>query len=413
LYIVRRFTEMHGGVVRLRSKPDAGSVFTLAFPQHNGALREADLPADAKLEQAYAGPGKDWIGDSVFQETLPSVAESTPVSGDERVLLVEDNPDLLEFLRATFRSQYQILTARDGREGLDLARRFRPDVIITDIMMPHVSGLDLLREIRADAELAETPVILLTARAMIKDRVRGLAQMADDYVGKPFYVRELLLRVRNLLYRKRLRELAVARENQRIYADFHDHLGARLTDLSMLAGRLEARDSDHSELATRNELRRNLSVLVEDFRNCLSARDDLMRLRENFANGLHMILLRRYINAGRQLRFAADSKAREILAGRIDEAARSALHAACTELATNDIRYGTDVSRWDLSASAETLAVTLRSTSNYESSHAPGHGIANVRERLVAIGARFDDALADGQYSATIRLRGAGNAPQQ
>ena len=398
LFIVRRFAEMHGGRIRLESKPGLGSTFALELPGTGGAGGAPSPPPSPPEAPQIAFESADT---AIVPPVIFAAEDRAGSPSRESVLLVEDNEDLLDFLTDTFRGTYRVFAARDGGEALRIAQRNRPDLIVTDIMMPVLSGLELLQKIRQDDELRDTPVILLTAKASISDRLEGLQAKADDYVTKPFYVGELLSRARNLLYRKRLGELAVARENQRIHADFHDHLGARLTDLSMLTGRLEVRDEARE---TRDELRRNLNALIVSFRDCLSAREDLNRLRENFANGLHIILLRRYVNAGRQLHFSIANSARELLSESQDENARTTLYAACTELATNDIRYGTGPARWDIAAEHRTLLVSLLSASEYDETRAPGNGVRNLRARLAEIGGEFEQCLEQSEYRATLRV---------
>ena len=115
------------------------------------------------------------------------------------ILVVDDKPALLDLLRAALEKEgYRVYTARNGVEALDLARRHRPDLIILDIMMPEMDGYTFLQRYRREAD---TPVIILTAKVEPEDRVLGLELGADDYVTKPFHMRELVARVRAVLRR--------------------------------------------------------------------------------------------------------------------------------------------------------------------------------------------------------------------
>jgi DNA-binding response OmpR family regulator len=117
-----------------------------------------------------------------------------------RILIVDDEPEMVRGLEDNLRFEgYQTVAARDGRQGLALALSEAPDLIILDIMMPGVSGWDVCRELRARG--VDVPVIMLTARGEEVDRVRGLELGADDYVAKPFSLRELLARIRAVLRR--------------------------------------------------------------------------------------------------------------------------------------------------------------------------------------------------------------------
>ena len=118
------------------------------------------------------------------------------------ILVVEDDPVILDLLAVNFELEgYTVVRAVDGEDGLATARRFRPAAVVTDIMMPKRSGLDLLADLRADADLAAVPVILVSAKALASDIREGLAAGADDYVTKPFEPDELLVRVEKLIGR--------------------------------------------------------------------------------------------------------------------------------------------------------------------------------------------------------------------
>ncbi len=118
------------------------------------------------------------------------------------ILVVEDDPVILDLLAVNFELEgHTVVRAVDGEEGLAQVRRHRPGVVVTDVMMPKRSGFDLLADIRADPELAPTPVILVSAKALASDVRDGLAAGADDYVTKPFEPDDLLVRVEKLLGR--------------------------------------------------------------------------------------------------------------------------------------------------------------------------------------------------------------------
>ncbi len=120
----------------------------------------------------------------------------------ERILIIEDEENLLEALRYNLQKEgYQLLTAVDGERGLELAREAKPDLVVLDIMLPKLDGYEVCRLLRREAD---TPILMLTAKAEEVDRVVGLELGADDYVTKPFSMRELLARVRALLRRSRM-----------------------------------------------------------------------------------------------------------------------------------------------------------------------------------------------------------------
>lgn len=118
------------------------------------------------------------------------------------VLLVEDDPVILRLLEVNFELEgYRVFVAHDGAEGLDAVRAERPDVVISDIMMPNVSGIELLETLKADPATASIPVILLSAKAQTGDLKAGMDAGADDYVTKPFEPLDLIDRVNALLPR--------------------------------------------------------------------------------------------------------------------------------------------------------------------------------------------------------------------
>lgn len=125
------------------------------------------------------------------------------------LLIVEDEPDLRELVEHTADAHgFEYASCGTGREALTLARRLRPALVILDLMLPDLSGIEVCQELRADPDLARTPVMMLTARTAESDRVQGLEAGADDYLSKPFSIRELMLRVKAIL-RRAPAELAV------------------------------------------------------------------------------------------------------------------------------------------------------------------------------------------------------------
>lgn len=137
----------------------------------------------------------DGVGESSYDRIRSRQEEQVPA----RILVVDDEPSIVDMLVYNLeRAHYQVSVARDGGEALDVARREQPDLIILDLMLPVLDGLDVCRTLRREREV---PIIMLTARDAEIDRVVGLELGADDYVVKPFSVRELMARVRNVLRR--------------------------------------------------------------------------------------------------------------------------------------------------------------------------------------------------------------------
>ena len=119
---------------------------------------------------------------------------------ENTVLVVDDDPVILKLLEVNFEMEgFTVVVAHDGEEGIAVARSDRPDVIVSDIMMPRKSGLELVVELKADADTADIPILLLSAKAQNADVRSGLESGADDYITKPFEPLELVERVNRLL----------------------------------------------------------------------------------------------------------------------------------------------------------------------------------------------------------------------
>ena len=131
-------------------------------------------------------------------------ATERPSQGGDRILVVDDEPDIIALVAYHLaRSGYRVSTAATGTEALQAARDEQPALVVLDLMLPELSGFEVLERLRADKALADTPVLMLTARRDEPDRVQGLSLGADDYLVKPFSPQELVLRVRNILRRSR------------------------------------------------------------------------------------------------------------------------------------------------------------------------------------------------------------------
>ncbi len=228
LALVKELVELHGGQISVDSTYGEGTTFTVWIqtgvahlpPQqvidvqtelqpNRAAVELADIDGTQDAEAASL----DLAGLSLpLIQIAASGVEINP--GDGRVLVVDDNPDVRTYVSSILQEQgYQVQTARNGAEGYKKAQTYGPHLIVTDLMMPQVSGLDLIRMIRQDNALKGVPIILLTAKVDEDTRIEGTEQGADAYLSKPFNDRELLAEVRNLLALK-ANERRVAELNQ-------------------------------------------------------------------------------------------------------------------------------------------------------------------------------------------------------
>ncbi|MBS0661432.1 MAG: response regulator [Verrucomicrobia bacterium] len=209
LALVAELVALHGGRTWLESEEGVGSRFYVALPA--AAPSETPEPADASRPRLRAD-----LFTLEFEPSSRPAGALTPVVPDglasERILVADDNADMREYLARLLHEQgYRVEAVEDGQAALRSARRARPALILTDVMMPRVDGLGLLRAIRDDLALAEIPVVVVSARAGHDEQVTGLDGGADDYVVKPFTARELLARIRAQLRFARLRREAAAK----------------------------------------------------------------------------------------------------------------------------------------------------------------------------------------------------------
>jgi signal transduction histidine kinase len=196
---------MHKGRIEVQDSELGGARFEVTIPKHAGAVVGA-VEKEARLDLTTL--------DGILEELRsPGPAlrrDATVTGGRPRVLVVEDNRDMNDFVAQCLRREYDVISAFDGGEGLALALESRPAVIVSDIMMPKVSGVEMIAAIRKRPELEHVPIVLLSAKADEGLMVELLGDGAQDFIVKPFSEKELLVRVRNLVRVEQAREEVVA-----------------------------------------------------------------------------------------------------------------------------------------------------------------------------------------------------------
>jgi signal transduction histidine kinase len=213
LALVQDLVKLHGGEIQVRSELGRGTRFCVTLPTGSAhlpaeRLRDAPPTQAAKAAAPFVAEALRWLPpESSVPPSLPpsQLAEGREAACQDRILIAEDNADMRDYLTRLLRSQYLVETVGNGADALRSARRSRPDLIITDVMMPELDGFALLQQLHADAALRSVPVIMLSARAGEDAVVEGIEAGADDYLVKPFSARELLARVRTRLELERLR----------------------------------------------------------------------------------------------------------------------------------------------------------------------------------------------------------------
>lgn len=191
LALVKELVEVHKGHIRVESTVGVGTVFTVILPVGREIWKDKLVDRPVELPEPE---GKETLPLPPSADALIDEESDLPV-----LLIVEDNPDLRAYVRSIFESTCRILEASDGREGLAKAFEYTPDVVICDLMMPYLDGFGLCEGVKADTRTNHIPVIMLTAKASLTERLQGLEMGADDYLTKPFHREELEVRVRNLV----------------------------------------------------------------------------------------------------------------------------------------------------------------------------------------------------------------------
>jgi signal transduction histidine kinase len=283
LALVRELVHLHGGTVSVESTVGRGTTFRVRIPK-----KFAHLPPDAVQQSpveptasrgalAYAGEATRWAapGRSATDSTAsPNVQPAGAARA--RALVVDDNADLRGYVSGLLASAYEVTSVADGLEALEVVRNNLPDIVVSDVMMPRLDGLGLVRALRSDPTTASIPIVLLSARAGEDSTIAGLDVGADDYLRKPFSAPELLARVRTHVDLARARHEMLAeleRANQELdafsYSVSHD-LRAPVRAMSGFArlleedygGVLDVQGKEHVARIIRNAGR--MTTLIDD-----------------------------------------------------------------------------------------------------------------------------------------------------
>jgi signal transduction histidine kinase len=210
LALVRDLVELQGGAISVDSTPGQGSAFTVTLPfAPAGAAAASDPPSapSGRVLAAFAEEAGRWLPTPPSASPAPRPAEEPVVLSMARVLVADDNADMRDYLARLLGQHWEVSVAGDGVEALAKVRRERPDVVVADVMMPRLDGFGLIARLRADRELTDTPVVLVSARAGEEARIEGLEKGANDYLVKPFGARELITRVESQVMQARMRAL--------------------------------------------------------------------------------------------------------------------------------------------------------------------------------------------------------------
>ncbi len=228
LALTKELVKAMGGDISVESEVGKGTTFTVQLP----ITRKAEYPAQAG--QVMNLPP--------LESSNPQILESSPLqnlsrlsgilkSSNPQLLLIEDNPDVVEYLAACMQENYQLDFAYNGRAGIEKALENVPDLIISDVMMPEKDGFEVCETLKNDERTSHIPIVLLTAKAGVENRIAGLRRGADAYLSKPFHQEELLVTLANLLELRRKLQL---KYQETAFQPSIPHFSSPLTDVQAI-----------------------------------------------------------------------------------------------------------------------------------------------------------------------------------
>jgi signal transduction histidine kinase/DNA-binding response OmpR family regulator len=272
LAIAREFVELHGGSIAVSTAPEGGALFTVRLPLRapDAAMPDGAMIDERPLDERVAGDAARQVIDELRPIQAPARPAADSAEDAPTILVVEDNVEMNDFIRQSLANGHRFLVAGDGETALRAALESKPDLIISDVMMPRMSGDELVRAVRQHAELDAVPIVVLTARADDELRVRLLREGAQDFLNKPFSADELRVRAGNLIAMKRTRDTL-----QREFASQTDDL----EELSReVADRRRALEAALGQLRQKEELQRFLATATAMLAESLDYKKTLARV---------------------------------------------------------------------------------------------------------------------------------------
>ncbi len=280
LALTRELVFLHGGTIDCESEEGKGTVFTVTIPIKKEAFSPSQIDESHQISISTARNAILDIAKRMHEQD--TTEEPVPVTVNEdayKLLIVEDNIELLMLLNQLLSSKYIVKTASNGKEAMKIIRKEELDIIISDVMMPVMDGIELTRKIKSDANFKHLPIILLTAKTQEEDRNNALEVGADSYVTKPFKLSDLELRINNIIEnRKRIQEEFISQHGdivsippdteptadelflKRTYECLHAHLSDSDYDRESLAA-----DMGASASTLYNKLRALTGMSVSNF----------------------------------------------------------------------------------------------------------------------------------------------------
>lgn len=198
LSLIYEYTELHSGSIQFESVLDMGSKFILSLPKDKSLLKNYEI-TEAACEETKENES-DYLG------SLEKECDDEKIKKPKllKVLIVEDDADMRNFLTIGLSTKYKVVQAEDGQEGFNATTRELPDIIVSDLMMPNIDGIEFCKKLKADIRTSHIPFILLTAKSGTDSKLTGIETGADDYIQKPFNLEHLKVRMKNLIRQREL-----------------------------------------------------------------------------------------------------------------------------------------------------------------------------------------------------------------
>ena len=429
LALVQEMVKLHGGSVKVQSAYGHGSTFTVSIPLGKDHLPPDGLGISRTLPTTRASLHA-YVDEALASLPGPISTVKAGACMRPRVLLADDNADMREYISSLLGGDYDVTAVVNGQEALAEALRRPPDLILSDVMMPHMDGFELLAALRSDEKTRTIPVVMLSARADEEAKIEGLQMGADDYLSKPFSSRELRARVASQIELAHLRHELIRRseaavqslagrlinahdeERNRISRELHDDIGQKVGLLSLM---LET----YKQKSRRKELMLNSTNLSE----LQHSIEDIVYSVQELSHGLHSSALRLGLRSALQGLCRTASEKHNIKVNfesddvSLSDQASLSFFRVAQEALSNAVKHGdareilirlhaeTGLIRMDIKDNGRGFDTVVRTS---------GLGLVSMEERLRMIGGelRITSRLGEGtEVRAQLRLpKGVGEA---
>ena len=289
LEVVKSFVELHKGKIEVKSDLGKGTEFRILIPTGKSHF-EKDQIIDLNKVDLDENEGL-FVDMPELQIYNNEVSNSTNL---HTLLIIEDNAEMLEYLKYELQNQYKIVTANNGKEGLDIAKETLPDVVITDVIMPKMNGFEFCKLLKSDSRISHIPVLMLSAKSRIEDKIEGAQIGADAYMTKPFDLQLLKLRLaqlinsRKVIFEKYFSDISGANDEflnstsldkefiQKLFGYINDNLSDSNLSVELLASKLNL---------SRSQLYRKIKAITGQTVNELIRKIRLERAKQILENG--------------------------------------------------------------------------------------------------------------------------------